>query len=94
MLPFAWPLQASAHDLAWLAVLGTLQLAVPCLLMVRLTRELPAAEIALLALLEVIFGVAWAWLGAGERPAASVLLGGSVVLGALVANALPALRRG
>ena len=94
MLPFAWPLQASAHDLAWLAVLGTLQLAVPCLLMVRLTRELPAAEIALLALLEVIFGVAWAWLGAGERPAASVLLGGSLVLGALVANALPALRRG
>lgn len=93
MLPFAWPLQASAHDLGWLAVLGSLQLAVPCLLMVRLTRELPAAEIALLALLEVIFGVAWAWLGAGERPAASVLLGGGLVLGALVVNALPALRR-
>ena len=37
--------------------------------------------------------VAWAWLGAGERPPASVLLGGGLVLGALVANEACALRR-
>ena len=92
-LPLAWPLQASAHDLGLLALLGSVQLALPCLLVVRLSRELPAPEIALLALLEVIFGVAWAWLGAGERPPASVLLGGVLVLGALVANEAFALRR-
>jgi len=40
-----------------------------------------------------LFGVAWAWLGAGERPPASVLLGGVLVLGALVANEAFALRR-
>ena len=85
-LPLAWPLQASAHDLRLLALLGTVQLALPCLLLVRLTRELPAAEIALLALLEVLFGVAWAWLGAGERLSASVVMGGTLVLGALFAN--------
>ena len=92
-LPLAWPLQASTHDLRLLALLGSVQLALPCLLVVRLSRELPAPEIALLALLEVLFGVAWAWLGAGERPPASVLLGGVLVLGALVANEALALRR-
>jgi drug/metabolite transporter (DMT)-like permease len=87
-LPLAWPLSASSHDLSLLALLGVVQLAIPCLLMVRLTRELPAPEISLLALLEVIFGVAWAWLGAGEVPTISVLLGGALVLGALIANEL------
>lgn len=92
-LPLAWPPQASTHDLGLLALLGSVQLALPCLLVVRLSRDLPAPEIALLALLEVIFGVAWAWLGAGERPPASVMLGGALVLGALVANEAFALRR-
>ncbi len=85
-LPLAWPLQANAHDLGLLAVLGVVQLAIPCLLVVHLSRVLPAPEIALLALLEVLFGVAWVWLGAGERPAVSALSGGALVLGALVAN--------
>jgi drug/metabolite transporter (DMT)-like permease len=92
-LPLAWPLQASAHDLQLLALLGGVQLALPCLLVVRLSRELSAPEIALLALLEVLFGVTWAWLGAGERPSASVLFGGSLVLGALVANEACSLRQ-
>ena len=85
-LPLAWPLQASAHDVSLLALLGAFQLAVPCLLVVRLTRVLPAPEIALLGLLEVVFGVAWAWLGAGEQPSLATLGGGALVLGALVAN--------
>ena len=54
---------------------------------------LPAPEVALLALLEVIFGVAWAWLWAGETPSASVLAGGALVLLALVGNELLALRQ-
>lgn len=91
-LPLAWPLQASGHDLAWLALLGVVQLAIPCLLVVRLSRHLPAPEIALLGLLEVLFGVAWAWLGAGERPGAAALQGGVLVLGALLANEALALR--
>jgi drug/metabolite transporter (DMT)-like permease len=91
-LPLAWPLRASGHDLSLLALLGVVQLAIPCLLVVRLTRVLPGPEIALLALLEVIFGVAWAWLGAGEAPGASALGGGALVLGALLGNELLALR--
>ncbi|HEY6354064.1 MAG TPA: DMT family transporter [Burkholderiaceae bacterium] len=91
-LPPAWPLHTSGHDLALLALLGVVQLAIPCLLAVWLTRVLPGPEIALLALLEVIFGVAWAWLWAGEAPGAAALTGGSLVLAALVGNELLALR--
>lgn len=92
MLPLAWPLQASSHDLQLLALLGVMQLAVPCLLAVRLSRELPAPEISLLTLLEVIFGVTWAWLWAGEACSLSVVLGGGLVLAALVANEALAIR--
>lgn len=92
-LPLAWPLQASNHDLQWLALLGIAQLAIPCLLAVRLSRELPAPEISLLTLLEVVFGVTWVWLWAGEAPSLSVLLGGGLVLAALVANEVLAMRQ-
>lgn len=92
-LPLAWPFQATSQDLGWLALLGVVQLAIPCLLVVRLTRVLPAPEIALLGLLEVIFGVAWAWLWAGEQPSVSVLSGATLVLVALVFNELAALRK-
>ncbi|MCU7375227.1 DMT family transporter [Paucibacter sp. O1-1] len=91
-LPLAWPVQAGAHDLTLLAGLGVFQLAVPCLLAVRLTRVLAAPEIALLGLLEVIFGVLWAWLGAGEAPSSAALAGGAMVLLALLGNELLGLR--
>lgn len=92
-LPFALPFAASAHDLGLLALLGVVQLAVPCLLSVAAARHLSAPEASLLALLEVIFGVAWAWLGAGESPAIHVLGGGALVLAALAANEVVALRQ-
>ncbi len=88
--PVAYPLQASTHDMGWLALLGVVQLAIPCLLVVRLSRELPAAEIALLGLLEIIFGITWAWLGAGEEPSTATLIGGALVIGGLLLNELMA----
>lgn len=85
-LPLAWPLVASAHDIGLLAGLGVFQLAIPCLLAVAVARVLSGPEISLLGLLEVMFGVLWAWLGAGESPGAAVLAGGTLVLVALVGN--------
>jgi drug/metabolite transporter (DMT)-like permease len=87
-LPLAMPFQASGHDIGLLALLGLVQLAIPCTLAVMCARVLQAPEISLLALLEVIFGILLAWVGAGEAPAATVLLGGALVIGALVANEL------
>lgn len=84
--PLAWPFAATSADVAWLALLGLVQLAIPCVLAVLCAQVLKAPEVALLALLEVIFGIVLAWLGAGEVPTANVLAGGVLVIGALVAN--------
>lgn len=92
MLPFALPLQGSLRDIGLMALLGFFQLGLPCMLMIRAARHLSAPEIALLALLEVLLGPAWAWLGAGEVPATATLYGGAIVLVALVFNELAGLR--
>ena len=92
-LPAAWPLSASQHDLLLLAGLGLGQLAIPCLLAVAAARVLSAPEVALLGLLEVIFGVAWVWLSRGEQPTTAAVVGGLLVLSALVGNELLDLRR-
>jgi drug/metabolite transporter (DMT)-like permease len=87
-LPLAMPFRASAHDIGLLAFLGLVQLAIPCALSVLCARVLKAPEIALLALLEIIFGILLAWVGADEVPTQAVLAGGALVIGALVVNEL------
>ncbi len=85
-LPLAMPLQATAHDIGLLALLGLVQLAIPCTLLVVCARVLRAPEISLLAQLEILFGILLVWLGAGEQPGIAVLQGGALVLGALLLN--------
>ncbi|WP_239061714.1 DMT family transporter [Ideonella livida] len=85
-LPGAWPFQATVHDLALLGLLGVVQLAVPCVLAVAAGKVLKAPEAALLGLLEIVFGVAWTWLGTDESPTPAVLGGGGLVLLALAGN--------
>ena len=87
-LPLSFPFTATSTDMVWLALLGLVQLAIPCVLAVQCARVLKAPEVALLALLEVIFGILWAWWGANETPTREVLLGGALVIGALLGNEL------
>jgi drug/metabolite transporter (DMT)-like permease len=49
---------------------------------------LKAPEVSLLGLLEVIFGILLAWVGANEVPGANVLTGGALVIGSLAVNEL------
>ena len=91
-LPMALPFSATPHDLSLLALLGVVQLAIPCLLVVGLTKVLSAPEISLICLLEVIFGVLLVWLGAGEAPGPTALSGGALVIGALLFDQWLALR--
>lgn len=85
-LPLSMPFAASAKDVLLLAILGVFQLGIPCVMMVRASAHLSAPEVALLGLLEVLMGPLWSWLGAGEVPPGTTLLGGAIVLAALVAN--------
>ena len=91
-LTLAFPFTATARDLVLLALLGIFQLGLPCMLYVIASRSLLAPELALLSLLEVVLGPIWAWLGAGEIPRSATLAGGAIVLAALAANELAALR--
>lgn len=90
-LPAALPFRATSLDVGLLALLGVFQLAVPCLVAVVAARRLGGPEAALLSVLEIVFGVAWTWLGSNERPTAPVLAGGTLVLAALVAHEIAAL---
>ncbi len=87
-LPLAFPFAATPHDVGLLAILGLFQLAIPCVLSMLCAAVLKAPEVSLLGLLEVIFGILLAWLGAGEVPGTSVLTGGALVIAALVVNEL------
>ncbi len=75
-----------AHDLMWLGFLGLFQLALPGAFAVWAAQRLAPAEVALLGLLETVFGTLWAWIGASEVPSHATLLGGTLILLALVGN--------
>ena len=61
-------------------------MALPCVLVVHLMRGLSATEVALLALLELVFGIAWAWIFAGEALGPGALMGSALVLLGVVLN--------
>ena len=85
-LPMAFVLILLGIEGWWLAGLGVWQLAVPCVLAVVCARVLKPTEVSMLALLEVLFGIVLAWLGAGEVPSPAVWQGGALVLGALLTH--------
>ena len=84
--PLAWPFTPTLHDLTVLGIMGCIQLGTGCLLMTIATRYLSAGEVGLLALLETTLGPIWVWLGIGERPTDIALVGGLIVIGALLVN--------
>ena len=55
--------------------------------------HLSAAEVTLLSVLEIIFGVGSTWILIGERPGDAALAGGGIVIGALVLDQMARLRR-
>ena len=79
-IPFADPLSVSAHDLPIMLIFGAGQLGGAMALFVTGVRLIPAALSALLAMIEPILGPVWVWLALGERPAATVLIGGAIVI--------------
>jgi drug/metabolite transporter (DMT)-like permease len=91
-LPLGLPLGPTAKDLGLLAIMGVVQLGLGVVLMILAAPALAAAEIGLLAVLETIFGTFSTWLVVGERPGAMALLGGAIVIVALVINELFGLR--
>jgi DME family drug/metabolite transporter len=76
-----------------IAAMGLIQLSLGLVLFTKGSKTVPAAELALLALAEPMVAPIWVWLAFGEIPAATTLLGGAVILSALVFQILATGRR-
>jgi drug/metabolite transporter (DMT)-like permease len=85
--PFAQPGSVDARDLGLMVVLGFGQMGLGLAFLTMGARLIPAAEVALITLLEVVLGPLWVWLAYSERPSTTTLLGGAVVLAAVVLQA-------
>jgi drug/metabolite transporter (DMT)-like permease len=86
--PFASFDSATGRDVGILAALGIAQTGIPLAFLTLAARVIPAAEVAILTLLEVVLGPLWVWLAYAERPATATLIGGGIVLVAVVTQAL------
>lgn len=80
------PLAVSGRDLAFLFAFGALNLGLGMALFASGARLVPAAMAALLGTFETIAGPIWVWLIHAEVPSARTLIGGAVVLSALVVH--------
>ena len=68
--------------------MGVFQVGAGLVLYTLGSRSLPAAELNLLSLAEVLLGPFWVWLFLGEDASIRTLIGGMLLLAAIVGNAL------
>jgi drug/metabolite transporter, DME family len=73
--------------------MGAVQLSLGMILFTRGSRTVPAAQLTLLALVEPMLGPVWAWLVVAEVPAPATVIGGFVILSAVVIQVLLSTRR-
>jgi drug/metabolite transporter (DMT)-like permease len=86
-----WPVAPT--DLAWLVGFGALQLAVGMLMFTYGVRLIPAAEGALLSIIEAVSAPIWVYFIFGEDPGIRAIVGGYIVLAAVTVYAALDLRR-
>jgi drug/metabolite transporter (DMT)-like permease len=82
--PFAHPATVGERDLVFLVLLGVGQMGVGLVLFAMGTRLIAASEVALITLLEVVLGPFWAWVAVSETPALMTVVGGAVVVVAVL----------
>ena len=73
--------------------MGVFQVGAGLILYTLGSRSLPAAELALLSLAEVLLGPFWVWLFLNETASLNTLIGGAVLLAAIMGNAISGKRR-
>ncbi|CAN5317677.1 DMT family transporter [soil metagenome] len=82
--PFAEPGTIRSRDLLFMVILGVGQMGAGLAFLTLGARLIPAAEVALITLLEIVLGPLWVWLAISETPSTATLVGGVVLLAAVV----------
>ncbi len=77
------------RDLAIVQLMGAGSLGAGLVLFTLATRLRPVAELSLFAQLEMVLTPLWVWLGVGEIPAPTALVGGGLIVVALVIALAP-----
>ena len=86
-IPFAHTIASvTAADLVIFAMFGFFQVALGLSLFMLGSRLLPSGQATLIATLETPLMPFWVWLAFGEVPASRALLGGALVMGAVIAD--------
>ena len=86
-LPFAHDIaHVGGNDLAILAMFGCLQVALGLTFYMLGSRLLPSGQASLIATLETPLMPFWIWVAFREVPAVHALIGGALVIGAVVAD--------
>jgi drug/metabolite transporter (DMT)-like permease len=83
-LPFAAPGDIGGEDLVWLSALGIGQIGLGFALLTVGARLIPAAQVGLITQLETVLGPLWVWLAYDERPSTLTLVGGTIVIAAIL----------
>lgn len=81
------------HDAVTAMAMGALQLATGMALYTLGSRVIPAAELTLLSMVEVLLAPIWVWLFLGETASKGTFVGGAVLMAAVAGNALSGMRR-
>jgi len=88
--PFAHPTTVGERDLVFLVLLGVGQMGLGLVLFTMGARLIAASEVALVTLLEVVLGPFWAWVAVSETPTLMTVVGGAVVVAAVLLQATAA----
>lgn len=87
------PILAAPRDMAVAFAIGSVVVAMGMVLFTLGSRVVPAAELTLLSLVEVLLGPIWVFLFLGETASQNTLIGGGVLLCGVVFNAVMGARR-
>jgi drug/metabolite transporter (DMT)-like permease len=91
-LPFMDPTSADGKDVLLLVLLGAGQIGLGLALLTTGARLIPAAQTALISLLELVLAPLWVWLAYSEQPDGPTLAGGALVLAAVLVQTLGPVR--
>ncbi len=92
-LPFAPHHAFDAQQANLVALNGSVVMAAGCALQMIGPRHLPAAEVSMITMLEIVASPLLVWAVIGEAPAPLSLIGGAVILAALVVHGIWRLRQ-